>query len=269
MRIGSLVRAGLILIIIFGTIVTVCTLNGDDGYRVKKSPFFYLYHPSALLHPFGGGDEHEYIVTPGHLPLEEGDVVDDSGPDKQITFWELPLWIQLSVISGAVFSTVTLLKCLPLLLGKILTGGTNPKMQEIASYIAENPGCMESEISGDLDLKRGTLRYYLSKLSSDNRIQTFKKGKLKGLFHITYSKTEDAKLLHLHRKNKNRRKIIEIISERPGITGQELSSTLNIDKSTVHWHIKALHEDDLIEFKKDGRYKKYYPQASLLFDENY
>ncbi|WMW26383.1 winged helix-turn-helix transcriptional regulator [Methanolobus sediminis] len=267
MRIGSLIRAGLILIIIFGTILTVCTLNGDDGYRVKKSPFFYLYHPSALLHPFGGGDEHEYIVTPGHLPLEEGDVVDDSGADKQITFWELPLWIQLSVISGAVFSTVTLLKCLPLLLGKILARGTNPKMQEIASYIAENPGCMESEIAHDLDLKRGTLRYHLSRLSSDNRIQKFKKGKLKRLFHITYSKTEEQKVLHLHKKNENRKRIIEIITERPGITGKELANLLKIDKSTVHWHIKELHKDDLIDFKKNGRYKMYYPHVSILSDD--
>jgi predicted transcriptional regulator len=62
--------------------------------------------------------------------------------------------------------------------------------------------------------------------------------------------------------------MIDIITKNPGITGQELSSDLNIDKSTVHWHIKELQADELIDFEKDGRFKRYYPQLVLLSDDS-
>jgi predicted transcriptional regulator len=71
----------------------------------------------------------------------------------------------------------------------------------------------------------------------------------------------------MHKRNETRKKMIDIITKNPGITGQELSSDLNIDKSTVHWHIKELHTDEFINFEKDGRAKRYYLQSILLSDE--
>ncbi len=231
--------AGVILLIFLGITSLACAVSDDNG---------------------------GYIVTPSAGYSAEDEIVDSSGADKNITFWDLPLWIQLSVIGGTTLSTFALIKYLPLLLGKIFTRDTNPKLKEIVSYINEKPGCLEIEIAEDLNLKRGTLRYYLAKLQSAKRIHTIKKGRIKGIFHITCSKTKDQKLLNLHKKNKNRRKIIDIIAKRPGVTGQELSSELNINKSTVHWHIKDLHADEFIDFEKDGQTKRYYPQSVLLSD---
>ncbi len=231
--------AGVILLILLGTISIAFAISDDNG---------------------------GYIVTPDTGYVGENGIIKNTGADKNISFFELPLWIQLSVISGVTLSTFAFAKYLPLLLGKILTKDTNPKLQEIVFYIKENPGCLESEVAEDLNLKRGTLRYYLARLNSDKRINTVKKGRIKGIFHITYSKAEDQKLLCLHKKNENRRKLIELLTKKPGITGQELSSELEIDKSTVHWHVKELHADNLVNFEKDGRSKKYYPQATLLPD---
>lgn len=70
-------------------------------------------------------DNNGYIVTLGNGSVDENDIVDDSGTDKIITFWELPLWVQLSVIGGATLSTFAFVKYIPLLLGKIFTKGTN------------------------------------------------------------------------------------------------------------------------------------------------
>jgi Uncharacterized protein conserved in archaea len=231
--------AGIILLIFLGTITLAFAIPDDGGY----------------------------IVTPSKGHYSEDEIVDSNGADENITFWNLPLWIQLSVICGATLSTFAFLKYLPLLLGKIFTKDTNPKLEEIVSYITENPGCLESEIAEDLSLKRGTLRYYIARLESAKRIHTIKKGRIKGIFHVTYSKAEDQKLLDMHKRNETRKKMIDIITKKPGITGQELSSDLNIDKSTVHWHIKELHTDELINFEKDGRAKRYYPQSILLSDE--
>jgi DNA-binding MarR family transcriptional regulator len=166
------------------------------------------------------------------------------------------------------FEIGSFIKYLPLLLGKIFTRDTNPKLEAVISYITENPGCLESEIAEDLSLKRGTLRYYIARLESAKRIHTIKRGRIKCIFHATYPKTEDQKLLDMHKRNETRKKMIDIITKKPGITGQELSSDLNIDKSTVHWHIKELQADELIDFEKDGRFKRYYPQLVLLSDDS-
>ncbi|MDY0388395.1 MAG: winged helix-turn-helix transcriptional regulator [Methanolobus sp.] len=232
-------RAGLVLLIFLGATSIACAASNDNG---------------------------DYIVTPAIGPVGENEIVRDTGADKNITFWDLPLWIQLSVIGGTTLSTFALIKYLPLLLGKIFTRDTNPKLKEIVSYITENPGCLEIEIAKNLNLKRGTLRYYLAKLQSTKRVRTIKKGRIKGIFHITCSKTEDQKILDLHKKNEIRKKMIEIITRKPGVTRQELSSELNINKSTVHWHIKDLHADEFIYFEKDGLTKRYYPQSILLSD---
>ena len=232
-------RAGIILLIFLGTTALAFAIPDDGGY----------------------------VVTPSTGHYTENEIVDSKGADKNITFWELPLWIQLSVVGGATLSTFVFIKYIPLLLGKIFTRDTNPKLGAVVSYITENPGCMESEIAEDLSLKRGTLRYYIARLESAKRIHTIKKGRIKGIFHVTYSKTEDQKLLDMHKRNETRKKMIDIITKKPGITGQELSSDLNIAKSTVHWHIKELHADKLIDFEKDGRFKRYYPQSILLSDE--
>ena len=227
-------RAGIILLIFFGTASIAHAVSDDNG---------------------------GYIVTPAIGPVEDGVNVKDTGADKNITFWDLPLWIQLSVISGATISVFSFAKYLPLLLGKIFTKDTNPKLEEIVSYIAENPGCLESEIANKLDLNRSTLRYYIARLSSSKRIHTIKKGKIKGIFHITYAESEEQKLLDLHKRNKTREKIIQIITKSPGITGQELSSELDLAKSTIHWHVTELADDDLVQAEKDGRFKRYYFQV--------
>jgi len=234
-------RAGIILLIFLGITSLACAISGDNG---------------------------GYIVTPSVGDYAEDEIVDSSGADKNITFWNLPLWIQLSVIGGATLSTFAFVKYIPLLLGKIFTKDTNPKLEAIVAYISEHPGCLEIEIAEDLNLKRGTLRYYLARLQFSNRIHTIRKGKIKGIFHITCSKTEGQKVLDLHKRNETRKKLIEIVTKKPGVTGQELSKDLNIDKSTVHWHVKELHADEFINFEKDGRFKRYYPQSALVSDDN-
>ena len=231
--------------------------------------FLLIFFLTTSIAYAASDDNSGYIVTSGYdEPPDKDKTVKDTGTDKEITFWDLPLWIQLSVISGAALSTFAFVKYLPLLLGKIFTKDTNPKLEAIVSYISENPGCLEIEIAEDLNLKRGTLRYYLAILQSSKSIHTIRKGKIKGIFYITCSKTEAQKILDLHKRNETRKKLIEIITKHPGVTGQELSADLKIDKSTVHWHIKELQADDLINFEKSGRAKRYYPQQSLLSDND-
>ena len=155
-------------------------------------------------------------------------------------------------------------KFFPLLFANISYLKNNSYTRIILSYIKENPGCLEAEIVKNLNIKRSTLRYYLFKRTSNLYITKINKGRIKGLFHITCSLSEKQKLLCLHKKNKTRSLIIHIISHSSGISISEISSCLNIDKSTVHWHVKALYTDELIKFEMEGRSKKYYLLPFLI-----
>jgi predicted transcriptional regulator len=235
MRAYPFFKAGLLLFFIMSTCTMVAMASADNG---------------------------GYIVTPYTGEYEEWEIVDDSGADGTITFWELPLWIQISFISGMLVPCIAVFKYFPLLLGRVTSRKECPKQQVICSYISENPGCIESEISRDLGMKRGTLRYYLGRLGSKRLIFIIRKGKVKGIFHIGCSGSAEQNKLCLHLKSSDtRRSVLDRIISEPGITGQELSSWLGLDKSTIHWHITKLREDDLVHSEKNGRSRKHYPRS--------
>jgi predicted transcriptional regulator len=240
-----LLRAGLVLLFVLGTSIPIVLAADDNG---------------------------GYIVTPHTGEYPEGAIVDQTEADANITFWDLPLWIQLSVISGLLIPMIATLKYLPLILGKISTKKQNPQLNSISSYIIENPGCLESEISRDLNFKRGTLRYYLKKLTAQKMITTIKKGKIKSIFHINLSTSTKDKMLQVHIRIDSRKKILDAINNKPGITGQELAFEVGLDKSTVHWHIGELLEDEIIHVEKNGRVNRHYLQdISLIhykFEQN-
>lgn len=214
-------------------------------------------------------DDGGYIITPHAGEYPEGAIVDDSGADANITFWDLPLWIQLSVITSILFSFLAAFKFLPLLLGKISVKKKNTKQKDICSYIVNNPGCCESEMSKNLNIKRGTLRYHLDRLESENMIFTIKKGKIKGFFHIDHSGCYQQNMLHLRLKNDTAKMVLDVIITEPGVTGQELSSKLGLDKSTIHWHVNKLREDNIVHIKKHGKYNKHYLVNDLkMISEN-
>lgn len=232
----TFIKAGFFLFFILGISVTVVLASDDNG---------------------------GYIVTPTTGEYPEGAIVDHTEADGNITFWDLPLWIQVSVISGVLIPGVAAFKYLPILLGKLANIKENPKLHAIHSYIKENPGCFEAKISRDLGIKRGTLRYYLSQLAERNLISTIKKGKVKSIFHTSFSGSSEEKKLHLHLKSDTRKIILSAITEKPGITGQKLASELTLDKSTIHWHVSELLDEGVVHIKRDGRFNRHYLKSDF------
>lgn len=230
---------------------------------LKAGILLFFILSTCTMVAMASADNGGYIVTPYTGEYEEWEIVDDSGADGTITFWELPLWIQISFISGMLVPCIAVFKYFPLLLGRVTSRKENPKQQAICSHISENPGCIESEISRDLGMKRGTLRYYLDRLDAERLIFTLRKGKVKGFFHIGCSEYTEQNMLHLHLKKGARKAILDAIISEPGVTGQELSSKLGLDKSTIHWHITDLMDDEIVNIEKDGRFHRYYLRGNL------
>jgi len=95
---------------------------------------FFLFIFSMVAHAEKGG----YIVEP-HSP--QNGLIDTSGADATISFWELPLWIKIAYISGIILASLGLLKIIPIVLARIKNLPENQNRQSILKYILNNPGC--------------------------------------------------------------------------------------------------------------------------------
>jgi predicted transcriptional regulator len=133
----------------------------------------------------------------------------------------------------------------------------NPKRNNIFNFIKSNPGETISKISKEEDVNRGTLRYHLRMLLEKRKIVLVKKGKSMHVFN-NYSHGPDENDLWLYLRNEAERKILYSIMDMPGISNSELSILYNMNKSSIHRILKKYVENDIIEFKVDGKYKRCY-----------
>ena len=214
------------------------------------SLFIFLIFSTTALSDDGG-----YVVKPH---VEDGVDIDSTGADATITFRDLPLWIQVYYISGLLIAFLVSLKIFPAIISCIKRFVKNQNRQNISKYIVDNPGTTKAEISSNLGINRGTVKYHLHKLESDGRIASIKVGKFTKLFKNSSELKNDEKIITSHIRGETSRILLWSILENPGITNQELAKTLRMDKSTVHWHAHKFLADDMIRFEKEGRYLKYY-----------
>ena len=66
-------------------------------------------------------------------------------------------------------------------------------------------------------------------------------------------------------KSKLTLEILEMIEREPGIWNNFITKKMKVDHKTIQYHIDKLIELDLINFQKEGRKKKIYPN----FDSEY
>ncbi|WP_406656092.1 winged helix-turn-helix transcriptional regulator [Methanolobus sp. ZRKC2] len=204
----------------------------------------------------------EYIIETTKNASIPDEYVCSSGAEGTLTFWELPLYFKLISIGCFLsFSLFGPLKFLPILLGKSKFVKRNKNRQNILSYISDHPGCSETDILNDLDMKRGTFRYHVEKLGLANMLVFAKKGKFTSYFRNELLMDDKTISSSTHMRKDTRKKVFEAILKEPGITNKELSSKLGLDKSTINWHINKLEEEDVINYEKHGRFKRYYPKV--------
>lgn len=227
-------------------------------YVAFLSLFIFLIFSTTALSDDGG-----YVVGP---PVEDGVGVDSTGADATITFWDLPLRIQVYYVSGLLMAFLGAFKIFPAIISRIKRFVENQNRQSIFKYIIDNPGTTVAEISRNLGINRGTVKYHVHKLESDNRIALMKVGKFTRLFQNSSALKTDEKIVASHIRGETSRILLWSILESPGITNQELAETLRLDKSTVHWHIHKFLAGDMIRFEKEGRYLKYYVRDDAAMD---
>lgn len=203
-----------------------------------------------------------YIVTTVNVsnltPQQRAELFNNSSSPTPVQFWQLPLWIQLSVLSS--MSVVLAMSCLlfvPLVIRRFRRGESNNK-DAILSYIAGNPGCTAPELARDNKMNIGTARYHIHRLQDEGRIVMARIGKYTRLFVNKSTYDDRDKLIAASLRNDTSRAIIGAIMETPGISNQMLSEKLAMEKSLVYRYVQKLLDDHIVTFEWEGKNKLYY-----------
>ncbi|MDD4127394.1 MAG: winged helix-turn-helix transcriptional regulator [Methanomicrobium sp.] len=203
----------------------------------------------------------EYTVTFGETPDDEFTYT--GGGEGVETFWDLPLWIQISWITSTIVGSLAAIKFLPLIAGKIRYALENAKRQKILDYVKEYPGRCIEELSDNMNINRETLRYHLGCLENNNHIIIENVDHSKRIFpnHNTFS-VQERKIISIC-QNPVQVKIIALIAKYPGIRNTDLKDELEISKSAVTWHIKKMESAGILSVRKSGKSGHYYIKSGL------
>ncbi len=123
----------------------------------------------------------------------------------------------------------------------------NENRNLVLKYVVEHPGATARDIERGLNLNFGTLRYHLFILAMNHKILAHGDDKYQRYFtnSNTYSDTDRA-LLSLMRRDPVK-KTLQVLIEKPGITGQELQKELNLSMTATHKHVSLLVERGIVD----------------------
>lgn len=213
-----------------------------------------------LLTPSVNAESGGYTVRPYvyDQDLIDKGLIDSSGADGTITFWELPLWIQISYISGILATIFGMFKGIPLILGKVKYLRGNQKRLTINTYIQKNPGCGMVEIAKELNINRGTLTYHLVMLKEAGKIKSTKNNGCVRYFENNGKFGEHEQKILLHLRNHTDRLILEILVRSPDVSRKDIAEMMCISGPSVTWHMNRLSSDQIVRVQKAGRNVRYH-----------
>lgn len=173
-----------------------------------------------------------------------------------ISFFNLPLWVQISFFCANILILAAMVKLFPFFLGRLKHVMDNEKRQAILTYIMENPGCTIADISETQKINRGTVKYHIFQLELNGKVITKHEDKFARLFHKTIESRDMERVVAPYLRNETSKAILRVIMDSPGITNQDLSSKFNLDKSTIHWYLQKFNNDGIINFVQEGKFRK-------------
>ncbi|CAJ36686.1 winged helix-turn-helix transcriptional regulator [Methanocella arvoryzae] len=229
--------------------------SGASGNTVGFSPI-----PGPRNSSGASGDTISLSPIPGP--------VDTSGADATITFWQLPLRIQVEQITWIAAVTAAalaaVLKLWPIVIGKLKNRRDNEIRERIYNYIKNNPGTTMADISRRENLNLGTIRYHITRLQSDHKITLVKSEKFVRLFRNSGVYTEREKAIISSISRPAAISIVSYLREAPGATIDEIAGHLHITSSGAYVQLKKLIRDGVVYREPAGRFLKYYLNEEVL-----
>ncbi len=202
--------------------------------------------------------EGGYVVMPAaNLTPEQMAGADTGGADSTVSFWELPLWIQLYALPGLIIGVIATAAAGFFVIRRARKTDNANKLG-VYTYITDNPGCTAPELARGRDLNIGTVRYYIQRLHDEGRIVLMKIGKYTRIFVNSHTYDDREKLIASHLRSDSSRQILSALMDTPGISNQKLSDMLGMEKSLVYRYMQKLLDDGIVTFEWEGKNKLYY-----------
>jgi predicted transcriptional regulator len=199
--------------------------------------------------PVAGG----YLVQPYTTPTGP---YDSGGSDIMVSFFDLPPWIQAAWVISVLLGFLSIIAFGPIILGRIRDVLKNENRRLILQYIGVYPGCKVSDISNDMQINRGTVKYHTYFLCLERKIVRKKDGKMLYLFR-NGSVVNERKQFFGYIRNPAKREILMTILNEPGISNTRIAEKMRLDKSTVHWHLSQFQQEQMVDCTWDGRSMNY------------
>ncbi|MFX0018145.1 MAG: winged helix-turn-helix transcriptional regulator [Promethearchaeota archaeon] len=204
----------------------------------------------------------------------------EAGTDYYITFFELSevfdswFWVILIIIFAVAFGSIIILISKKDYFHYLRTRQTpiekgahrltleevleNENRNKIIDLILEQPGIHFNELLRQTGLAAGNLVWHLDILETYKIIGKKRISKFIAYFPY-YQKNPISNLDIELSKSKLTLKILEMIENEPGLWSNLITKRFKVDHKTIQYHVNKLKELELINFKKDGRKKKIYP----------
>lgn len=212
----------------------------------------------VVTFPNASNDTAGLVFTPGYeAGPGQAAGTDSGGADGSVSFWELPLWIQLYALPGMLTALLVSILGTALVVRRARKIDNGNK-REVYTYITGNPGCTAPELARETEMNIGTVRYHIHRLQDEGRVVLQKIGKYARVFVNSHTYDEREKLIAAHLHSENSRRIIGALMDSPGISNQALSEKLDMEKSLVYRHVQRLFDDGIITFEREGNHKLYF-----------
>ncbi|OPY25821.1 MAG: MarR family protein [Methanocella sp. PtaU1.Bin125] len=208
-------------------------------------------------------DNGGYVV----MPAAPYDPALNQGSLEEISFWELPLWIQLFYLSGAATAVLGALMvffhALPFLLIRKKKLIDNRNREEIYEFIKDNPGCTVNDISRGRSMNVGSVRYHVDRLEMASRIVQVKLKKFTRLFRNSGAYNEREIVVLSAMNIRTNKAILLLVKEQPGLSNKQIAEKLDIKESMAHLYLTRLLKEDIIRYEKSGQQKLYYLESDV------
>lgn len=203
-------------------------------------------------------DNGGYVVR----PASNYDPELNHGSLKQMSFWELPLWIQLSYLTAGFMAVLGALlvvfKFLPFFLIRTKKIHDNKNREEIYNFINDNPGCTVNDISRGRSMNVGSVRYHVDRLEMASRIVQVKLKKFTRLFRNSGVYSEKEIIILSAMNIRTNKAILLLVREQPGLSNKLIAEKLNIKESMAHLYLTRLLKEGIVRYEKNGQQKLYY-----------
>jgi predicted transcriptional regulator len=219
-------------------------------FLITASTLAYAGNGGYVVRPMTPEDKTAYESVP-HEPL------------RNISFWELPLWIQLSFISGSLASLLVALKLVPFAVLKLKRKLENRNRESIYRHIDLNPGCTVSDISKRETMNVGSVRYHVDQLRDARRIVEVKFGKFRRLFRNSGAYDDREITIISALQVRTNRAILLMIRDSPGLSNKQIAERLDIKESMAHTYLSHMLRDSIIRYEKNGQQKMYYLESDV------